>query len=244
MLNRPIPPRPSYPAWLRPTHAVAVPPVPPLPAPAAAALSVRVWRLVYAPGITERITDLTHGCPSPERLPERVEQVRSPIRGVPDVIDPALEFGAVAAGPQLRQALGLLLLDGRVDAQRLIVLIVSMGEPVDADDHARPRVDLARDVIGRPLDLCLLEAALDRGDRAAQFFDSGQQLAGRLLDVAGHRLHRVRPGERINGRGQIGLESEHLLGAQGKPRRLLGWQRDRLVVGVRVQRLGAAKHGG
>ena len=47
---------------------------------------------------------------------------------------------------------------------------------VDADDLALAGVDLARDPVGRPLDLGLLEALLDRGDGAAELGHLGHQL--------------------------------------------------------------------
>src|SRR6266496_5521534 len=205
MINRPLTsPSRSYPDWTRPMHVTAR-------SRARRASSVGVGRPVAAPHVTERVADLAHGRAGAERLAEWVEQISGALRGMPDVIDPALDLRAVPGGPQPGEALSLLLLDGRVDAQRLVGLVAAVTEPVHADDHAVPRVDLARDVIGRSLDLGLLEAPLDRGDRAAEILHPRQQFAGRLLDVAGHRLHRIRPGERVNGdRKSTRLNSSHV----------------------------------
>ena len=66
----------------------------------------------------------------------------------------------------------LVRLDLRVDAQGLVMLLLVEGEAVDAHDRAVAPVDLELDAIGRPLDLRLLEALLDRGDGAALVLDS------------------------------------------------------------------------
>ena len=42
-----------------------------------------------------------------------------------------------------------------------------VAEPVDADDDLVARLDRPLDAVGRLLDLALLEAALDRGERPA-----------------------------------------------------------------------------
>ena len=81
------------------------------------------------------------------------------------------------------------------------------------------------------------------GDRPAQLLDAWSiRSLGGGLDVVGHRLDRVGAGERVDRGGEVGLVGEHLLGPQREPGRLLARQRDRLVVGVGVQRLRAAEH--
>ncbi len=65
-----------------------------------------------------------------------------------------------------------------------------------------------------------------------------------MLDIVGEGLDRVGTGERVDGGGDVRLVGEHLLGAQRQRRGLDRRQGDGLVVGVRVQALGAAQHGG
>src|SRR5215472_15555276 len=105
------------------------------------ARSVDVWRLVDAPDITQGVADLAHGGAGPERLAQRVEQVLRACGGPPEVVDPSGDFRPVAAFAQHGQALRLVPLDRRVDAQRLVGLLLGGREPVDADDHALARVD-------------------------------------------------------------------------------------------------------
>src|SRR5260370_10962268 len=107
-------------------------------------VSISVRRLVGAPYITERITYLADGGARAECLAERIEQVPRSLGGVPHVVDPALEFRAVAAGPQLGKPPSLPLLDGRIDAQWLVGLIAGMGDPVDPHHPALPAVNLPR----------------------------------------------------------------------------------------------------
>ncbi len=64
------------------------------------------------------------------------------------------------------------------------------------------------------------------------------------LDPVGERLDRVGAGEGVDGLAQVGLGGDDLLGAQREPGRGVGGQGDGLVVGVGVQRLGAAHDGG
>ena len=72
----------------------------------------------------------------------------------------------------------------------------------------------------------------------------GEQLLGLALHLVGQRLDEVRPAERVGDVGDVRLVGDHLLGAQGDARRLLGRQRHRLVHRVRVQRLRPAEHAG
>ena len=70
----------------------------------------------------------------------------------------------------------------------------------------------------------------------------GHQLGGLVLDPVGQRLDRIRTGERIHDRGQVGLAGQHLLGAQGQPGGFLARESDRFIVRVRVQRLCPAEY--
>ena len=128
-----------------------------------------------------------------------------------------------------------------VDAEDVRHLRIVLDELVDADD----------DVLGDPVALVVAESGLldlvldevDRVDRPAELVDLRDQLAGAGLDLVGQRLDEVRPRERVDGVRGPGLVADDLLRAQGDLRRALGWQRQRLVEAVGVQRLGAAAHG-
>ncbi len=96
-------------------------------------------------------------------------------------------------------------------------------------------------VVGGVLDLPLLETFLDGGNRPSKGIDPVDERHGISLDRVGERLDVVGAGERIDDVGHAGLVGEDLLGAQRDPRRLVGRQRQRLVVGVGVQRLRAAE---
>src|SRR5262249_60050456 len=101
-------------------------------------------------------------------------------RGLVESGDPALPLAGVACGAQPREPFCLIMLDRRVHPQRLVgsaSLSAGRGEPVHPDHYALAVVDLARDPVGRTLDLLLLEAALDRGDRPAEAVDAGDQPA-------------------------------------------------------------------
>ena len=80
----------------------------------------------------------------------------------------ARDLGRIAPVAQLREPRRLLLLDGRDRRAAARTALRAAGERVHADHHALAGVDLPRDLVGRALDLGLLEALLDRRDRAAQ----------------------------------------------------------------------------
>ena len=98
--------------------------------------------------------------------------------------------------------------------------------------------------------MALEPVLLDAADRAlqhravAQSVEVGEQLLGLAFHLVGQRLDEVRTTERVGDVGDVGLVGDHLLRAQGDPRRLLGRQRHRLVHRVGVQRLRAAEHAG
>ena len=122
--------------------------------------------------------------------------------------------------------------------------LVGLAVLVDADDDAPARVDLVLQLEGGVGDLALGEVLLDRGDHPAQLVDLGEVVVGLALELVGQRLDEVRAAERVDGVRHAGLVGDDLLGAQRDADRLLGGQRERLVVGVGVQRLRAAEHAG
>ena len=66
----------------------------------------------------------------------------------------------------------------------LHLLLVVLGEAVDADHHALARLDLPLEDVGGLLDLPLLKALLDGGDRAAELaLDPLDQLPGAPLEL-------------------------------------------------------------
>src|SRR5581483_7377308 len=74
---------------------------------------------------------------------------------------------AVRAPPpppaQRPHPLDLLALERRVDLEQRRLVVLVDGEPVDADDHALPRLDLLLVAKRRLRDLALEEVVLDRG---------------------------------------------------------------------------------
>src|SRR5215212_11123248 len=88
--------------------------------------------------------------------------------GVAQRRERALGGAVVARAARPVQALDLLALERRVDAQdRDPVALVALGEGVDADDLAAPLVDLLLEAEARLGDLALRVVALDRLDHAA-----------------------------------------------------------------------------
>src|SRR5207344_3207645 len=83
-------------------------------------------------------------------------------------VEPALG-GALGSDPT--DALDLATLTFRVDAMQRWRRNLVVAEAVDPDDDLVARLDGPLDAVGRLLDLALLEAALDRGQRAAHRLD-------------------------------------------------------------------------
>ena len=113
---------------------------------------------------------------------------------------------------------------------------------VDAHHDAPAGVDVALVAVGALLDLALDEAGLDGRQHPAQLVDLVDVVLGLALDLVGEVLDVVAAGQRVDGVGDAGLVGDDLLGAQGDADRCLGGQRQRLVAGIGVQRLGAAQH--
>ena len=112
------------------------------------------------------------------------------------------------------------------------------------DDDLVAGVDRPLDAVGGLLDLALLEAALDGGQRAAEGLDLVEIGPGGRLELVRQALDVVGAGQRVGRLGHAGLVGQDLLGPQGQPGGLLGRQGERLVAGVRVQALGPAEDGG
>ncbi len=166
------------------------------------------------------MTDLTDGGAGAQGLLERIEDVVRPLRGGFDRVQAAGHLGVVAVGSQCGQPGGLVGLDRRVHPQRLVAVLLLGPEPVDADHGPRAVLDALQDRVRRVLDLALLVALLDRGDRSPALFDLFHQFTGGVLDLVGQRLDRVGAGERVDGGGDVRLVGEDLLGAQRQRRGL------------------------
>ena len=93
------------------------------------------------------------------------------------------------------------------------------------------------------LDLGLHVPALDRRDRPADVLDAVDDGLRGLLELVRERLDVVRAGEGIDRVGRAGLVGDDLLRAQRELLRLLGRQRQRLVVARERERLHAADDG-
>ena len=76
-------------------------------------------------------------------------------------------------------------------------LLLTLGEAVDADDHALAGLDLLLPAERRLLDLRLHEALLDRGDGAAELVDLQDQLPGLRLELVREGFDEVRAAERV-----------------------------------------------
>src|SRR5215212_4415329 len=150
--------------------------------------------------------------------------------------------GCVAVASQGREALALLSLQPRVKLQGMIRLLLVHHEAVDSNHGSLTGINLASYRIGRTLDFALLESLFDGGHRSPTLLHCLYQGPSCLLEIVGQRFDGVRTRERVNCLGYVGLVRENLLGPQSQPSGRGCRQTDGLVIRVRVQRLGAAKH--
>jgi hypothetical protein len=89
---------------------------------------------------------------------------------------------------------------------------------VDADDHALALLDLALPAERGLLDLLLHPAGLDRGHRAAELVNTGDQLGRLGLELVGEGLDVPRPAERVGGARRASLVHQDLLRPQRERR--------------------------
>ena len=129
-------------------------------------------------------------------------------------------------------------------AHDLRLRLLLSRELVDADNRALAAINLHLYAIRVLLDLALLEPHLDGVQRPAYIVDALYVLERLLLDAIGQPLHVVGSADRVDNVGHAGFVGYNLLRAERYLRCLLRGQRQRLIHGVGVQRLGAAQDGG
>ena len=86
--------------------------------------------------------------------------------------------------------------------------------------------------------------ALDPGERAADRVDLPDLEKGPAHEIGGEALDEIRAAERVDRLGDAGFLRDDLLGPQRDAGGLLTRERERLVIGVRMERLRAAEHRG
>ncbi len=167
------------------------------------------------------------------------------LRGVRQRVEGGGHRGVVAVVAQLLQTRDLLAQHvGVVDLEHLDVLAAEQRVLVHADHRLAPGVDPRLGARGGLLDAHLRQALVDRLGHAAGLLDlldvgpgASGQLAGEALDVG-------RAAPRVHGPRRARLLLKEELGVAGDARGEVGRERQRLVEGVGVQRLGVPLGGG
>jgi len=121
------------------------------------------------------------------------------------------------------------------DRDRRHLGLVDVG--VDADDPPLAGVELALEAIRGVGDLGLGVALLDRFDHAAAPVDLVEVAPDLALGLVRERLDEPRSAERVDRVRDAGLLGDDLLLSEREESGLLGRDRERLVVGVGVERL-------
>ena len=119
-----------------------------------------------------------------------------------------------------------------------------VDEGVDADDPPLARVELALEAVRGVGDLVLRVALLGRLDHAASPVDLVEVAPDLALGLVRQRLDEPAPAERIDRVRDARLLGDDLLLAEREQRGLRGRDGERLVVGVRVERLRPAQDRG
>src|SRR5579872_2219732 len=133
--------------------------------------------------------------------------------------------------------------DRRIHTEDLGRSLFSGLEAIDAHDDAVSGLDVLLVSVRRLADLPLHVSRLDRPEHAADLADAVEIRHRPPLDLGREGLHIIGTGQRVDRIGHPTLVADDLLRAQGEQRRLVRRQRERLVPGVRVERLGAAEDG-
>src|SRR5437763_3565552 len=195
-----------------------------------------------APHLAERVAHLAHGHVRSPGLDDRRHEVRIALGGGLERSERGLDRRAVAARAQGSDALDLLLLERRVDAQDVELRLVVELVAVDADDDPTFSLDLSLIPERRLGDLALEEVLLDRGHDPSERADPAEVVVGFSLEPVGQVLQVPGAAERVDGVHHPRLVRDHLLRPEREPDGVLGGERERLVERVRVQGLRAAEH--
>ena len=177
---------------------------------------------MLAPADAEPVADLAHRGIRANGVDERGQEVLvAARRGLEsgERSRPRLGVPTGADGPHgldlAPLALGVDALQGR--GRRALIAVA-----IDPDDDPVPALDLLLDPVCRLLDLSLLEAGLDRRERAAEGVDLLEVGARRLFQLVRQLLHEIRTSQRVGRLGHAGLVGEDLLRPERETGRLLG----------------------
>ena len=196
---------------------------------------------MLAEDVTHRVTDLAGRRVRLDGVDDVGHEVLVAAGGLPERVQALLHVGVVPLLPDGGDVflLAPFLLRGDlldVDLLFLVDLVL-----VDADDDPLLLLLFALALEGDVLDLPLHPLVLDGLAHPAAVVDLADDLEGLLLQFVGQALDVVTPSQRVDRVGGAGLVGEDLLGAQGRPDRLLGRDRQRLVLAVGVEALGATE---
>src|SRR5687768_3599096 len=120
--------------------------------------------------------------------------------------------------------------------------LLAVAETIHAYDHALTTLHAHLLIVRAARDLLLHEAGRDRLFRAAERVDTTEQLHRASLERVGQLFHVVAARQGICRGCDAALVTEHLLRTERQRRRLGGGKRERFVVAIRMQRLGAAEY--
>src|SRR5206468_5160554 len=127
--------------------------------------------------------------------------------GLLELGESGLDLRGIAARPERPDALDLLALELRVDAEDRNRLVLVDLVVVDGDDDALLGLDLGLVAERRFRDLALEEVVADRGDHAAELVDPAEVVVRLLLEPVGQILEVVAAAERVDRPSDPGLVS-------------------------------------
>lgn len=115
---------------------------------------------------------------------------------------------------------------------------------VDSDDDAIVLLDLALEYEGAFVDFVRLVSVFESCDCASASVYFVDVVEGDLLESVGEGFDIVRSCEGIDRVRDAGFVCEYLLGAKGYLRGFFGWEPERFIARVDMERLGASEYGG
>ena len=203
--------------------------------------------LVAPVDLLQRIGDLADGGLGPRRVDGQRQQVvaqpvltarpwhRGPVNSA-SAASTAASSRSARSCSQLGDLLGAH--PAVLDLEHLDLVVLVDLVLVDADHRLLAGVDAGLGARGRLLDAQLRDAVVDGLRHAAVLGHLGDVRAGPLGELMGQPLHVVRAAPRVDRPGGARLLLQQQLGVAGDAGREVGGQRQRLVEGVGVQRLG------